>query len=139
MTTFNRTTVDCDFIHCGARSEYSLSGAAKARRDATAAGWKRWADSDFCPAPKPDGYYPDDYNRPRNHAALLTGEHQPALVRMPPKYTWSTSPQWRVTCACGWDGDAETPRHNRHFAAHSWIQHVEEEIEKKDGGGDVNR
>ncbi len=128
MTTFSRTTVDCDFSGCGARSEHSVLGAAKARQEATAAGWKRWADSDFCPAPTPDGYYPADYHRPRNHAALLTGEHQPTLVKMPPEYTWSKRPQWRVTCACGWDGDAETPRHDRKLAAHYWTKHVAAEL-----------
>lgn len=135
MTTYSRTTVDCDFDGCHARSEYTVLGAARARREATATGWQRWADTDFCPAPQPAAdnysYTPEAFRRPRNHAALLTGEHQPTLVRMPPKYKWDKSPQWRVTCACGWDGDAESPHHTRKFAAKSWTKHVKEELKRR--------
>jgi hypothetical protein len=127
VTTFSRTTVNCDFHNCTARSESTVLGAAKARQQATEDGWKRWADSDFCPDPVPNGYYPIESYRPRNHARWLTGEHQPTLVRMPPAYTWSKSPQWRVTCACSWDGDAETPKYDRKSAASSWAKHVENE------------
>jgi hypothetical protein len=126
MTTFSRTTIDCDFWNCSARSDYSVLGAAEARKKATAAGWKRWADMDLCPVPTPSGWYPIESHRPRNHADFLTGEHEPTLVRMPPAYNWSKTPQWRVTCACGWDGNAEDPQHSRKFAAQDWTRHVAE-------------
>lgn len=133
MTTMRRTTVDCDFENCSARSEHTVAGASKARKEATAAGWRRWADVDLCPAPKPgDVYYTDEYYRPRGHADLLTGEHEPTLVRMPPAYSWSNTPQWRVTCACGWDG--ETPRYNRKYAAQSWSKHVYQEMKRATDG-----